>query len=453
MSKDGHKTYLIIGTGRSGIAAAKLLDGENADILLYDDKEDIDKEGIAAKTGNSDRITICAGSIPDGMEDKIDEVIVSPGVPLDSDTVLVWKNKNINIIGEIELAYRYEKGSVCAITGTNGKTTTTSLMGEVMKKKYEKVLVAGNIGYPYTDTVKESDDSSCSVLEISSFQLETIGDFKPAVSAILNITPDHLNRHHTMENYIDAKFNIAANQTEDDVIVLNYEDEILRKRAEKIKPHVIYFSSRRELEEGVFLRGEKDIIARLDGKEILICRTDELILPGIHNYENVMAAVAMAYAMGVSTDDIHDAVTSFKSVEHRIEYVCEKNDVIYYNDSKGTNPDAAIKGIQAMTRPTWLIGGGYDKGADFTDWVQEFPGRVKKLVLIGETAAQIADTCDKNGFHDYIKADSFEEAVRYCIDNAVPGDTVLLSPACASWDMFKSFEERGNIFKDYVLGH
>lgn len=445
-------SYLVIGTGRSGIAAARLLASEGKEVILYDDKEDIDKKAISEKLNSSDNITIYGGSIPDEPAAAVEEVVVSPGVPLDCDTVMYWKDRGVKIIGEVELAYEHEKGVVAAITGTNGKTTTTSLVGEIMKKKYSKVCVAGNIGYPYTETVLNTDADSCSVLEVSSFQLETICSFRPAVSAILNITPDHLNRHHTMENYIEAKLSIAANQTSDDVIVLNYEDEILRAAADRLTPEVIFFSSARELEKGVFLRGGDRIVARLGGGERLVCNVNELMLPGIHNYENVMAAVAMSYAMGVSFDDIHDAVIGFKSVEHRIEYVCETDGVIYYNDSKGTNPDAAIKGIQAMSRPTYLIGGGYDKDADFTEWIEAFDGKVKKLVLIGATADQIAKTCDKAGFSDYIKLDSLKAAVDYCKDNAVSGDAVLLSPACASWDMFKSYEERGILFKQYVTG-
>lgn len=445
-------SYLVIGTGRSGIAATKLLASKGNEVILYDDKADIDKEAISEKLGHTANVTICGKNVPETLTTTVEEVVVSPGVPLDCDTVMYWKNRGVRIIGEVELAYEYEKGAVVAITGTNGKTTTTSLMGEIMKKKYSNVCVAGNIGFPYTETVLNTDADSCSVLEVSSFQLETISSFKPAVSAVLNITPDHLNRHHTMDNYIEAKLNVASNQTSDDVIVLNYEDEVLREAAGRLTPKVIFFSSKRELEEGVFLRGGCQIIARLGTQERLVCNVNELRLPGIHNYENVMAAVAMSYAMGVSFDDIHEAVTEFKSVEHRIEYVCETDGVIYYNDSKGTNPDAAIKGIQAMSRPTYLIGGGYDKAADFTEWIESFDGKVKKLVLIGETADQIAKTCDEVGFLDYIMQDSLEAAVAYCKQNAVSGDAVLLSPACASWDMFKSYEERGLLFKQYVTG-
>jgi len=448
--KDKH--YIVIGTGRSGIAASKLLLSAGATVVLYDDNVDIDKDALINKIGESDRLTICAGSISSDIADLVDEVVVSPGVPLDCQTVLGWKERGLRIIGEIELATEFEKGDVVAITGTNGKTTTTSLVGQIMKKKYQKVCVAGNIGFPYTETVTESYEESCSVLEVSSFQLETICTFAPKVSAILNITPDHLNRHHNMDNYIDAKFNIAINQTENDIIVLNYEDEILRNKAETLKPRVIYFSSKRVLEDGVFLSEDMNIVSRINGEEYIICNVDEIILPGVHNYENIMAAVAMSYAMGVSYEDIRDAVMSFKSVPHRIEYVCEKDGVIYYNDSKGTNPDAAIKGIQAMTRPTYLIGGGYNKDSEFDEWIEAFDGKVVKLVLIGETADIIAKTCDKHGFNDYVIMDSLLEAVEFCNQEAVNGEAVLLSPACASWDMFKSFEERGDLFKQYVTG-
>ncbi|MGI5969764.1 MAG: UDP-N-acetylmuramoyl-L-alanine--D-glutamate ligase [Lachnospiraceae bacterium] len=439
------RKWLVIGAGKSGIAAAKLLLANGAAVVLYDDNKDVDTEKF------SDGMTFSLGHISDDILNTIDEAVISPGISLEIPLAVRCKKCGIKVISEIELAYRFDKGIVAAITGTNGKTTTTTLLGEIMKTSYDNVIVAGNIGNPYTEQVMDSDDKSCSVLEVSSFQLETVETFRPHVSAVLNITPDHLNRHHTMENYIDCKFNIAKGQKEDDYIVLNYEDMILRERADKLIPKVIYFSSKRELENGVYLNGSNEICVKMCGEEEVICNTDELILPGVHNYENVMAAVAMARLMGISYENIRNAVKSFKSVEHRIEYVCEKDGVIYYNDSKGTNPDAAIKGICSMTRPTFLIGGGYDKGSDYDEWINEFHGRVKKLVIIGETKDKIADTCDRLGFKDYVRADSFEEAVGYCINNSVSGDAVLLSPACASWDMFKSYEERGRIFKKLVL--
>lgn len=447
---DMGKKVLVAGVGKSGIAAAKLLLNKGCSVVLYDDKKTVDDDTIRDTFGNNADVTMCTGSIPDEILPEIKYGVISPGIPLDAPSVCRFTDSGITIIGEVELAYLFEKGDVIAITGTNGKTTTTALTGDIMKKSGRKVFVAGNIGLPYTETVSQTDETSCSVLEVSSFQLETISSFRPRVSAVLNITPDHLNRHHTMDNYIKAKLDIAKNQTKDDVIILNYEDEVLRREAGNISARVIFFSSRHVLDEGVYLEDGKNIIVKLDGMRRLLCSTDELNVLGVHSYENVMAAIAMTWAMGVPAEDIYDAVTHFQSVEHRIEYVCEINGVKYYNDSKATNTDAAIKGITSMVRPTYLIGGGYDKQADFTEWIQSFGGTVKGLVLIGETKEQIAHTCDNLGFSKYKMAGGLKEAVDYCMDHAVSGDAVLLSPACASWDMFASYEERGRLFKKFV---
>ena len=283
---------------------------------------------------------------------------------------------------------------------------------------------------------------------MSSFQLESIVSFRPHVSAILNYTPDHLNRHHTMEAYIAAKENIARNQTEDDFCILNYEEEIMREFAKNLKCQVLYFSSRRKLEKGIYLDGN-DIIYR-NQEEVPVCSIKELQILGTHNYENVMAAVCMAAVYGVPMEIIRETVKSFKGVEHRIEYVTEKKGVAYYNDSKGTNPDAAIKGIQAMNRPTVLLGGGYDKDSEYTQWINSFDGKVKKLILMGKTREKIAADAEKCGFLDFDFADTFEEAVYMAADLAEPGDAVLLSPACASWGMFPNYEVRGEKFKEIV---
>ena len=352
------------------------------------------------------------------------------------------------MIGEVELAYAFGKGDVLAITGTNGKTTTTSLLGEIMKNYQDDVYIVGNIGNPYTAVAGQMNENTITVAEMSSFQLESIVDFRPKVSAILNFTPDHLNRHHTMEAYVNAKKNIARNQGPQDYCILNYEDGLTREFGKKVKAQVLYFSSQRKLEKGIYLE-DGNIIYR-DGEEVSVCRVDELQLLGTHNYENVMAAVAMAYVYGVPMETIRKSIKEFKGVEHRIEYVTEKNGVAYYNDSKGTNPDAAIKGIQAMNRPTVLIGGGYDKDSAYTDWIESFDGKVKKLVLLGATKEKIAKDANACGFKDYLFADTFEEAVLTAAKIAMPGDAVLLSPACASWDMFPSYEVRGEKFKEIV---
>ena len=321
-----------------------------------------------------------------------------------------------------------------------------------MKTFFDEVFVVGNIGIPYTDVALDTTDKSVTVAEVSSFQLETIMDFHPDVSAILNITPDHLNRHGTMENYIEVKERVAVNQTEDDCIVLNYDDKILREFGEKkdLKPKVIFFSSTQTLKEGMYLDGDMMLYAH-DGKkeEVLNVKTDMQLL-GKHNYENVMAAVAMSIRMGVPMDLIRKAVKEFKAVEHRIEFVLERSGVRYYNDSKGTNPDAAIQAIRAMPGPTVLIAGGYDKHSEYDEWIEAFGDKVKYLVLIGQTRDKIAECARSHGFTDIMYAEDMAEAVRVCAAYANAGDNVLLSPACASWGMFDNYEQRGEIFKECV---
>ena len=313
----------------------------------------------------------------------------------------------------------------------------------------ESVFVVGNIGTAYTSKSLEMREDSVTVAEISSFQLETIDQFRPKVSAILNITEDHLNRHHTMEEYIRVKELITKNQGPEDVCVLNYEDEVLRKFGENIVPKVVYFSSLRKLDQGIYLDGDQ-IILKTEKEEIPIVKTGELKILGRHNHENVMAAAAMAYYAGVSVESIRKSVCEFVAVPHRIEYVTEKNGVAYYNDSKGTNPDAAIKGIQAMNRPTLLIGGGYDKESSYDEWIESFDGKVRYLVLIGQTKEKIKAAAERLGFTDIILCEDLKEAVQICAEKANPGDAVLLSPACASWGQFDNYEQRGDMFKEYV---
>ena len=443
-----NKKVLVFGSGISGIGAGKLLEQVGASVVLYDGKETLDKEVLKAQLGDDTKAEIILGELSEEVMETLDLVVMSPGVPTDLPVVLKMRDMGIPIWGEVELAYTYGKGDVLAITGTNGKTTTTALLGEIMKNYKESVFVVGNIGNPYTAAALEMREDSVAVAEMSSFQLETIHEFRPKVSAILNITPDHLNRHHTMEAYIKAKEDIAKNQTKEDTCVLNYEDEVTRKIGENVKANVLYFSSQRKLDRGIYLN-DGNIILRQD-EEILVCNVNELKLLGTHNYENVMAAVAMAAAYRTPMEVIRRTIKEFAGVEHRIEFVREKDGVAYYNDSKGTNPDAAIKGIQAMNRPTVLIGGGYDKDSEYEEWIQAFDGKVKLLVLVGATKEKIAEAAERVGFVSYVMADSFEEAVEKCIEAAEPGDAVLLSPACASWGMFKNYEERGDKFKELV---
>lgn len=442
------KKVLVFGSGISGIGAAELLGQVGALPVIYDGKADLDKEAVLHKI-NHKNVEIYAGELPGSVRESLDLVVLSPGVPTDLPLVKSFYDQGLPVWGEVELAYRTGKGRVLAITGTNGKTTTTALLGKIMSDAVESVFVVGNIGTPYTSKSLEMKEDSVTVAEISSFQLETIEAFAPKVSAILNITEDHLNRHHTMEEYIRVKELIVKNQKPEDVCVLNYEDPVLREFGKNIVPKTVYFSSEQALDQGIFMDGDK-IILRTEQEEILLVKTGDLKLLGRHNYENVMAASAMAYYAGVPVDSIRKSICEFTAVEHRIEYVTEKNGVAYYNDSKGTNPDAAIKGIQAMNRPTWLIGGGYDKGSSYDEWLNSFDGKVRSLVLIGQTKETIRDAAERLGVCPCILCEDLEEAVKVCAENASPGEAVLLSPACASWGQFDNYEQRGDKFKKYV---
>ena len=440
---------LVAGSGKSGIGATNLLKKVGAEVIIYDGNDKLKEEDVLNKLENKEDVKVILGELEDSVINEIDMMVLSPGIAIDAPFVLRVKESGVPIWGEIELAYVIGKGKLAAITGTNGKTTTTALVGEIMANYYDKVDVVGNIGNPYTTTAFESTDDTVTVAEISSFQLETIHTFKPDVSAVLNITPDHLNRHYTMECYTDVKMSIAKNQDSNQPIVLNYEDPILREYAGKLTNRIIWFSSKQKVNPGVYLEGKNIIYA--DGKkETFVTTTEDTTLVGIHNVENIMAAIDISINMDVPVDIIRETIRKFKAVPHRIEYVETINDVIYYNDSKGTNTDASIKAIEAMSRPTILIAGGYDKKVSFDDWAEAFGDKVKCLVLLGQTAEQIADTVKKHGFTNIIFTESLKEAVDECAKNAKPGDAVLLSPACASWGMFDNYEQRGDMFKEYV---
>lgn len=447
-------TAIVAGTGKSGISATKLLGNHGVKVYLFDENKDRDIEAIKEKTGDSELVQIELGELGEDALSSSQLMVISPGIPVDAPFTDVVRNAGIPIWSEIELAYHYGKGKIAAITGTNGKTTTTALVGEIVKAHNAKTIVVGNIGIPYTELCDTTDDDSDTVAEISSFQLETVIDFHPNVSAILNLTPDHLNRHYTFENYGNVKFSITKNQTMDDVTVLNYDDEHTRAMGEKAKEHchVVYFSRLEKPAGGVYLE-DGDIILEDGDKKINVLAIKDLKLMGAHNVENVLAAVGISYYMGVPVDVIRDVATSFKAVAHRIEYVDTVDGVAYYNDSKGTNPDAAIKGIQAMVAPTFLIGGGYDKGSEYDEWIEAFDGKVKWLVLIGQTAQKIADCAKRHGFNSIIFEENLQDAVAYCHENAVDGDAVLLSPACASWGQFDNYEQRGDMFKEYVRSY
>ena len=449
--KTGEKC-LVIGSGISGVGSVGLLEYMGADVTLFDSNAALTVEALRAKLPAESKASCVTGELPDEILKVTETVVLSPGVPIDIPLVNSLRENGAKIIGEIELGYLREQGSVVAITGTNGKTTTTTLVGEIMKAHFgeEKTFVVGNIGNPYTSECLKTARDTVTVGEISSFQLETIDTFYPKVSAILNITPDHLDRHHNMETYIAAKENITLNQTKQDTCVLNYENEYTRVFGDRCPAKVVYFSSARELENGYYLDGE-NIVKSVDGKKEDIMNIHrDMNLVGICNVENVMAALAIAEGMNVPLETVLRVIKSFRAVEHRIEFVETKNGVDYYNDSKGTNPDAAIQGIKAMCKPTVLIGGGYDKHSEYDEWIECFEGKVKELVLIGQTREKIAECARAHGFEKIHFADTFEECLKMCTELAEAGDAVLLSPACASWGMFPNYEERGRIFKEYV---
>lgn len=445
------KKIVVVGTGVSGMGAVKLLSETSADITLYDGNDKLDRDEVLKKIPDDCDLRLIIGEMPDEVVKETDLLVISPGVPIDSDIVKLFEKENVPVWGEIELAYNFEQGTVFAITGTNGKTTTTTLVGEIMKKYNNQTFVVGNIGNSYTGEVLKTTKDSYTVAEISSFQLETIREFAPKGSAILNITPDHLNRHYTMENYAAVKESITKNQwkvREDDYCVLNYDDKVLREFGKTIK-NPVYFSRKEKPSKGAYLDGR--IIRYFDGKDDYeVMSVDDMHLFGNHNYENVMAAIAMTIEAGVPLNIIINVIKDFMGVEHRIEYVRDKDGVTYYNDSKGTNPDSSIKALEAMSRPTILIAGGYDKHSEFDEFIEAFDNKVKLMVLLGQTADQIEETAVRHGFTNIVKTDSLENAVKICAENAVSGDVVLLSPACASWGMFKNYEERGKLFKEYV---
>ena len=445
---------IVLGAGLSGVAASKLLIKNDIEVLLFDNNPKISIDKIKKSIYGKVKIKIMLENISDEDLNQVNLCVVSPGFPKTNSVYLKVIKKKIPVISELELGYLYGKGEVCSITGSNGKTTTVELTGNIMKKKYgEDVDVVGNIGTPYCERVLVNNREMKYVVECSSFQLEDIVKFKPKVAAILNFSPDHLDRYGSFVDYINAKLNIAINMDCKDVLILNYEDQVLRDLVLQkgiFNCKTVFFSSKRTLTEGFYLYDDA-IFYKDKSKTIKLINTNELKLIGNHNYENVMAAMGIGYYMGVSFVDIVDACKEFSGLEHRVEFVREKNGVKYYNDSKGTNPDAAIKAIDAMKGKILLIAGGRDKGVDYGDFIIKVKEKVRYLILIGEAKKKIAHKARDLNYNSVIFADTLDEAVDIANSYSNVGDNVLLSPACSSFDMFKSYEERGEKFKEKVM--
>jgi len=449
MELKGKKT-LVLGAGRSGIASAKFLAERGAVVALHD-KKDVEAWPEAARSlRESHGVGLISGDMPSWLLDQIELVVISPGVPTNTIPARYVDRKDGEVIGEVELAYRFMKGRVVGITGSNGKTTTTTLIGELLKNSGIPTHVGGNIGTPLLSLADASTDDTWTVVELSSFQLETIKDFRADVAICLNVTPNHLDRYDAFLDYAAAKHRIFMNQTAENVAVLNADDEITAGWASGLKAHVVFFSVKKELDEGLFLRG-RDLVCRSGGKEKVLTTRDEIFLRGMHNVENVLAAFAAGLACGASPDSMRQTVADFKGVEHRIEFVDEIGEVRFYNDSKATSVDATTKALEALSESdgkTVLILGGRGKNAPYAPLIPLIESSVRALVLVGEDADNIERQL--TGTAEIIRAATMQDCVELGFGAAGPGDAVLLAPACASFDMFGSYEERGREFKSEV---
>lgn len=437
---------------RSGVAAAQLLLKAGAQVVVNDSKTQ-EQLGDAIAPLEGLPVEWQLGRPAGELLDGIDDLVISPGIPDTAGFVVEAKQRGIHVTGELELAYQLSSGEMVAVTGTNGKTTTVSLLGEIFRNAGRVTHVVGNIGYPYSAAGLDSHEEDMFVCEVSSFQMETADTFHPRAAALLNLTEDHLNRHGTMENYAAMKMRVFAQQTAGDAAIFNADDPALAAYIPQVRGRVMLFSRKKEVDQGAFVR-EGKLTTRWNGEEKTVCEVTEIRIPGPHNLENALAAACVATAMGVPAPVIRHSLRTFAGVEHRIEFVRELDGVRYINDSKGTNVDSTIKAIQTMTRPTAIILGGYDKHCDFTPMVREMLASplIREAVLIGVTADQIERTCRENGFTALHRAATLEEAVAVCRSLASDGWNVLLSPACASFDMFSDYEARGRIFKDIVNG-
>ncbi len=450
MQIEGRKA-LVLGAGKSGVESARFLAERGSVVALHDKKPVEEWSEAAVGLRSSYNVGLISGDIPSWLLDQIDLVVISPGVPTNTIPARYVDRKDGEVIGEIELAYRFLKGHVVGITGSNGKTTTTALIGELLKNAGIKTQVGGNIGTPLLSLTATSTDETWTVAEVSSFQLETIRDFRPAVGLCLNVTPNHLDRYDSFQDYASAKHRLFMNQTAEDTAILNADDDITASWAAGLKAKVVMFSVKRELDEGFFLRGN-ELVCRLNDEEKILTTRDDIFLRGLHNDENVLAAFAAGMACGASVESMHETVKNFKGVEHRIEFVAEISGVKFYNDSKATSVDATSKALEALSGgdgKTILILGGRGKNAPYAPLIELIESSVRSLILIGEDADNIESQL--SGHAEIVRAASLDDAVKKGFENTQAGDAVLLAPACASFDMFRSFEERGEVFKAAVL--
>jgi UDP-N-acetylmuramoylalanine--D-glutamate ligase len=443
------RKVLVIGAARSGIASARFLAQRGA-IVALNDRRPVAEWAPEALNLKTEGVGHIEGDPPSWLLDQIDLIVVSPGVPTKAIPIRYADRRGTEVIGEVELASRFLRGRVVAITGTNGKTTTTTLVGEMLRDAGMNVQVGGNIGTALISLIDSSCDDGWTVVEVSSFQLETIVDFHPTVAAVLNVTPNHMDRYESLLDYAAAKHRIFANQTPSDVAILNADDEIVSSWVKGLRPHVVQFSSRRELEEGLFLR-RNDLVSRTkDGERVLVTR-DEMRLRGTHNVENVLAAMAAGLACGAPPESLRETVSRFRPVEHRLEEVAEINGVRFFNDSKATSVDATMKALEAFTDDRGkvvLILGGRGKQAPYSPLAPLIRERVRKMILIGEDAPAIER--ELGSAAPFAHASDMHDAVARAFASAEAGDVVLLAPACASFDMFESFEHRGRVFKAEV---
>jgi UDP-N-acetylmuramoylalanine--D-glutamate ligase len=445
MELDG-KRVLVVGLGRSGVASALFLKSRGAQVTVSDAKsEEQLREEIPALLDEG--ITVETGGHGERTFRNQDLIVVSPGVPSEAEPIAQARVLGQPVIGEIELASEFLQGEIVAITGSNGKTTTTTLTGEILSKSGLKTLVGGNIGTAAISLVERSTPDTVTVLEVSSFQLETIRKFRPKIAVVLNVTPDHLDRHRTLEAYVDAKARIFENQSGDDFAVLNADDPTCVDLSERTRAQVFWFSRRREVEQGAFVR-EAQIIFRREGLEVEIMTVSDVPLKGAHNLENSLAAISASMLMGCAPSQIATAVREFKAVEHRLEYVATVRGVQYYNDSKATNVDATIKALESFRANVHLILGGKDKGSDYRVLNDLLRQRVKNVYTIGAAAAKIESQI--KGTANILSCGVMDSAVKRASASAIPGDIVLLAPACASFDQFQNYEHRGRVFKDLV---